>query len=293
CATMRAIVSVTPPAGTGTMSFTLPLGKLCAVPGTTSAVAPIRSAMAAAHAVRERFGIGDLLACVSTICRRAGRAGGGDHRVADAERLGVDESEGNTRALVTAVGPGVVGAALDHDVALLELDRGVVHVHLDLAFHHDDVVDGFGAVHVRGIAGRKVDHGKTRSLGRRRRAGDAPTHVLDRLADRDFCRGAVGAPHHGGDESRLRELGVGRRRIEQDFGHAMGIVARHHAPNRRVLWVLHSICPRTWFADARLASAWQSRHPRPELYLEHRQRLSLARWYLCTMFFSLAWPMHT
>src|SRR4029453_13280352 len=76
-------------------------------------------------------------------------------------------------------------------------------------------------------------------------------------------------------------------------GHAMGIVARHPAPNRRVLWVLHSICPRTWFADARLASAWQSRHPRPGLYLEHRQRLSLARWYLCTMFFSLAWPMHT
>src|SRR5262249_56541593 len=56
-----------------------------------------------------------------------GAAGDG---VTDAERHGVDQHEDDAGALVTAVGPGVIGPALDHHVSRLQLHRGVVHVHL-------------------------------------------------------------------------------------------------------------------------------------------------------------------
>jgi hypothetical protein len=45
---MRAIVSVTPPAGTGTTSFTVPLGKVWAVPLTDASstnAAPVSAAL--------------------------------------------------------------------------------------------------------------------------------------------------------------------------------------------------------------------------------------------------------
>src|SRR5262249_39800660 len=43
--------------------------------------------------------------------------GGAGHRLADAERRRVDQYEGDAGAPVAAIGPRVVGAALDHDVA--------------------------------------------------------------------------------------------------------------------------------------------------------------------------------
>src|SRR5579884_366748 len=58
------------------------------------------------------------------------RVGGAEHGLADAERLGVDQHEGDARPRGAAVGPGVIGAALYHDVAGLQLDGRVVHVHL-------------------------------------------------------------------------------------------------------------------------------------------------------------------
>src|SRR5262249_43800569 len=73
--------------------------------------------------------------------------------MADAERLGIDQHEGGARHLLAAVDPGVIGAALDHHVAGLELHGRVIHVHVELALHHDHVVDGLGAMHAAGIAG--------------------------------------------------------------------------------------------------------------------------------------------
>jgi len=160
-----------------------------------------------------------------------------------AQRLGIDQNESDAGAFVAAIGPGVIGTALDHDVALPQLHRRIVHVHLDLAFDHDDVVDGLGAVHVRVIAWREVDHRKARAFRRRRGSENACAHVLDLFADR-HCRGrAVGAPHHGGDETGLRELGVGRRGVDQDLGDIAGVMARHHAADRRIIRLVHGFLP--------------------------------------------------
>src|SRR6478672_12934256 len=43
------------------------------------------------------------------------------HRVADAERLGIEQHEGGARDFLAAVDPGVIGAALDQHVAGFEL----------------------------------------------------------------------------------------------------------------------------------------------------------------------------
>jgi hypothetical protein len=66
------------------------------------------------------------------------------------------------RATVAAIGPRVVGAALNHDVAGFQLHRRVVHVHLDIAVEHDCVVDRLGAMHGGRVAGREVDHREAR-----------------------------------------------------------------------------------------------------------------------------------
>src|SRR5262245_41644859 len=80
-------------------------------------------------------------------------------------------------------------------IAGLQLDRRLIHVHLDLALDDDHVVDGLGAVHVRLIAGRKVDHREACAVRRRRGTDDAAAHVLGLLADRYRRRRALGAPH--------------------------------------------------------------------------------------------------
>src|SRR4051812_12312968 len=81
-----------------------------------------------------------------------------NHRIADAEGFGIEQHECGPRDLLAAIDPAVIGAALDQHVAGLELHRGLIHVHVELAHHDDDVVDGFGAVHAAGIPGREGDH---------------------------------------------------------------------------------------------------------------------------------------
>src|SRR6266446_4129198 len=98
------------------------------------------------------------------------RAGDG---MADAQGHGIDQHEGKAGALIAAVGPGVMGAALNHDVASLHLHRRIVHVHLDLALEHDNVVDSFRAVHARRVAGREIDDRETGAVCRRRGTYDA------------------------------------------------------------------------------------------------------------------------
>src|SRR5262249_56365151 len=66
------------------------------------------------------------------------RCGAGDG-MTNPQWHGIDQHEGDAGALVAAVGPGVVGAALDHHVASLHLHRRIVHVHLDLALEHDHI----------------------------------------------------------------------------------------------------------------------------------------------------------
>ena len=62
--------------------------------------------------------------------------------MADAERLGVDQDEGNPRGFGSAIDPGVVGTPLNHDVTGLELGGRIVERHLDLA-GEDEALDGF------------------------------------------------------------------------------------------------------------------------------------------------------
>src|SRR5271165_2978841 len=49
------------------------------------------------------------------------RVGDPDYRLADAERLGVDQDKGDTGPRIAAVGPGMIGAALHHHIAGLQL----------------------------------------------------------------------------------------------------------------------------------------------------------------------------
>jgi hypothetical protein len=50
------------------------------------------------------------------------RARAADNRVANAERLGIDEHEGDPGAFAAAVRPGMIGAALDQNVASPSID---------------------------------------------------------------------------------------------------------------------------------------------------------------------------
>ena len=96
---------------------------------------------------------------------------GAENGLADADRFGVDKDEGDAGPLIAAVCPGVVGPTLDHDVTLLQLHGRVVHIHLDLAFEDDDVIDRLGAVHSGRLPGGKSITQKRVPLG----AGAVPT----------------------------------------------------------------------------------------------------------------------
>src|SRR6516162_10573201 len=156
--------------------------------------------------------------------------------VTDPQRHGVDQHERDAGAPVAAIGPGVVGAALDHDVASLHLHRRTVHVHLDLALEHDDVIDGLGAVHARLVARREVDDGEPRPARRRGRADDARAQILDLFSDRDVGRRAVGGPDQRRDGAKARILGVGRRALHDHLGDVVGVVAGHETANGRILF---------------------------------------------------------
>lgn len=68
--------------------------------------------------------------------------------------LPVQEHEGNEAGRLGPIAPGVVRAALDHDIACPHQGFRLVKHEVDLAGQHDRVVDGLGA----------VDHGMASTL---------------------------------------------------------------------------------------------------------------------------------
>ena len=73
-------------------------------------------------------------------------------------RFGVDEHEGEIGRLVGAIAPGMIGAALDQDVAGSEQHLALVHQRVDLAGEHDGVIDRVGLVKA-GMARRAAVEG--------------------------------------------------------------------------------------------------------------------------------------
>ena len=128
----------------------------------------------------------------------------------------------------------MIGAALDHHIAGLELDGGVIHVHVELALHYDHIVDGLGAVHAAGIAGRKGDHREAGAIDGRRRAENTRAEILDVLSDRHLRRRPFGDP----DQRRLRARGaalmVGRLAVHDHLGDVVVVMAGHHPADRRI-----------------------------------------------------------
>src|SRR6516225_5886414 len=62
------------------------------------------------------------------------------------DRLGIEQQEGDIGRFIGAVAPGMIGAALDQDVAGLEQNLALVHERVDLAREHDGVVHRVGLV---------------------------------------------------------------------------------------------------------------------------------------------------
>jgi hypothetical protein len=113
--------------------------------------------------------------------------------------LAVHQHEHHPRRDVAAVRPGVVGAALDDDVARRQRHLGVVEDQGDLALEHDPVVDRRRPVHRRlqaplvQVAGRElVDPDLRAAL--RRRDGERALRRLGRLDGGDPGRRALGVP---------------------------------------------------------------------------------------------------
>ena len=61
----------------------------------------------------------------------------------------IDQHESDHARRAGAVAPGVIRAALNHDVAGAELNVDIVQHHRDLARQHDRVIDGLGSMHER------------------------------------------------------------------------------------------------------------------------------------------------
>ena len=177
--------------------------------------------------------------------------------------LPVDQDERHHRRLIRAVAPGMVGAALDQDIAGFQHHVLVVEQHGDLARENDRVVDRLGAMHARMAAALAEGRGL---LVAERREGPAQlldAHVADRFGlrremidaqhrrvlgrqlaaraerrlagrRRDRSRRTVGAP----DIGRLpaREQGIvmheRRRAVGYDDGAAVLIVSGDHAADR-------------------------------------------------------------
>jgi hypothetical protein len=150
----------------------------------------------------------------------------------DAERFGVKQHDRQPRRLFAAIDPGVIGAALDHDVAGAELHACFVHIHIDLARKHDDVIDRLGAVHFGGDAGREFHDDKARTIFRRRGAENTCAHVLDVFADRDIGRHGVGAPHQCRRDSFPRRLDVGCRPLADHLGDVLAVMTGDDAADR-------------------------------------------------------------
>src|SRR5690606_23174410 len=66
-----------------------------------------------------------------------------------AREFTIDQDEGNAAIAVAAIGPAVIGAALDYDVAGIDGGFSLIEDQYEFAFEHDPVIDRFGAMHMR------------------------------------------------------------------------------------------------------------------------------------------------
>src|SRR4051794_16314909 len=72
--------------------------------------------------------------------------------------------------LARAIAPRMIRPALDYDIPRFQVHLRIVEQHRDLAFEHDGIVDGLGAMHER-MAAAATER-------RRLRITDALEHVL-------------------------------------------------------------------------------------------------------------------
>src|SRR5262249_1741774 len=174
-------------------------------------------------------------------------------------RLGVDQHGGEVGGLLAAVAPGVIGAALNEDVARAQQDLALIHQRVNLAGEHDGVIDRGGLVEAgmarRGaIEGGAVAGAVVRAGTLRLERGEALLvgRILDDAGDRAVPRrrepervvGDLGpAAVVGRGRSRFPELGhdraaraaavdVRRRTVHHEYGSAGGVMAGHHAADR-------------------------------------------------------------
>src|SRR5882672_7935621 len=59
----------------------------------------------------------------------------------------IDEHECHATKLAAPIGPRMIGAELNDDVAGLQKGLGFLQDKHNLAFQHDSIIDGFGSVH--------------------------------------------------------------------------------------------------------------------------------------------------
>ena len=156
-------------------------------------------------------------------------------RVTDAERFGIDQYESDPSDLCSAIDPGMVGPALNHDISRFERDCRGIHFHIDLARNDDDVINRFRPMHRARSAGRNVIHRKPRTVRRRSCSEYSCTHVLEILTDRHICRRFASGPDECCYRSRARIFLVCRRPIDDYFRHVVQIVPRYDSSNRGVV----------------------------------------------------------
>src|SRR5690606_1447732 len=132
--------------------------------------------------------------------------------------LAVDENEGDPAVAVRAVGPAMIGAALDDDVARANGRFALVHDQHDLAFKDNAIIDRLCAVHARmARAGTIVRRGGPRPDFREVGARLGGSHAVEaRIVGRNVEHADAG-PVSGWRESnpaflRFARGGVDRRR---------------------------------------------------------------------------------
>src|SRR5919109_1347699 len=86
------------------------------------------------------------------------------HLAADLELLGVDQDESDHTRFGAAIDPIVDCAALHEHVARLEMDDGVIELHVDLARYDDRIIDGVCPVVTRRHPGRELGDPKDRAV---------------------------------------------------------------------------------------------------------------------------------
>src|ERR1700730_16769283 len=101
-------------------------------------------------------GKGRAISARRDAARSGGREVGAQLLAGDGRRVGVDQDEGEDARSGSVVDPGVHCAALDDDVARLQMRHlAAVELEIALARQQQGIIDGLGAVHEFGRAGRE------------------------------------------------------------------------------------------------------------------------------------------